>query len=59
MVVSHKAKVKVFYNDLENHVTCTEGLMIEEDDFKIILQHNEKRITIPMNKIVRIEEDLL
>ena len=56
MVVSKK--VKVYYNDLENHVTCSEGKLISKDDVKFVLEDSYgKTITIPLMKIVRVEEE--
>jgi hypothetical protein len=52
-----RKKLKVFYNDLDNHVTISEGFLVEQNSITIIIETPEKIISIPMNKVVRIEEE--
>ena len=55
--MADRKKLKVFYNDLESHVTISEGYLIEQDAVKIVLDTHDKIISIPMNKVVRVEEE--
>ena len=55
--MTDRKKIKVFYNDLENHVTCSDGFLVEQDSIKIVLETYDKIISIPINKVVRIEEE--
>jgi len=56
-MVENKKKIKVFYNDLENHVTCSEGILVEQTDSLITIISFEKIVSIPLAKVVRIEEE--
>ena len=56
-MVENKKKIKVFYNDLENHVTCSEGILVEQTASLITLISFEKIVSIPLAKVVRIEEE--
>jgi len=56
MVVKKDSKIKIFYNDTQDHVTCSEGILTERTEISITINDGTKNITIPFQKIIRIEE---
>jgi sporulation protein YlmC with PRC-barrel domain len=49
--------VTIFYNDVSERVSKVVGKLISSDNHSFVIKMNNKIITVPWEKIVRIEQD--
>jgi hypothetical protein len=52
-----KPIITIFYNDCENRVSKIVGALIETTPTSYTIKMGNKIITVPLGKIVRIEQD--
>jgi len=49
--------ITIFYNDTQERVSKVVGILVSSDSLNYTIKMDNKLITVPLGKIVRIEQD--